>query len=321
MPKLSVLMPAYNVQPFIGEAIESVLAQTFNDFELLILDDGSTDKTLEIVESYAKTDSRIRFFSSENQKVAKCLNALVAHARGDFVARMDADDICRPKRFERQLTTLLQDPSIGVVGCWVQTFGDKSEVWHYRKEDNFSRALIANGVTALCHPTWMLRTTDLVNLPYSDKYRFIIDRAWLAHFALNNPRKKILAIPEVLLDYRIHPQSVTGLYAHHMEEKTKLVLKEYYRKFGVGLSDDELTLFCHVIYAREVSAPDFEHAAIVYQKAFDAFEKTQKDEFYAFKEKWVRFCLANRKPFAFNQVEFKSTFIFFIEYRHQIGDL
>lgn len=72
MPQLSVLMPAYNVQSFIGEAIESVLAQTFNDFELLILDDGSTDKTLEIVESYAKTDSRIRFFL---QKIKKWQNA------------------------------------------------------------------------------------------------------------------------------------------------------------------------------------------------------------------------------------------------------
>lgn len=313
MAKLSVLMPVYNVEEHISDALDSVLNQTFSDFELLVLDDGSTDSTPVILQRYAAIDSRIHCFTSANQKVAKCLNQLVGVATGKYVARMDGDDLCRPTRFEKQINALESDSSIGVIGSWVKTFGDADETWHYRKDDNFSKALIANGVTALCHPSWMMLRNYLLEQPYDDTYRFIIDRAWLAHFALKYPDKKIIAIPEVLLDYRVHQQSVTGQHFDKMEAKTQLLLKHYYQTLGLSLSDEALVDFCHVVYCRTVTPLEFERCKAVYRDAYNAFCSKYTDDFFAFKEKWIKFCIKNHKPAEYYRNIPADNFVFLAE--------
>ena len=222
MIKLSVLMPVYNAEEHIDEALESVLNQTFSDFELLVLDDGSTDGTSTLLHHYAALDPRVKLFKSAHQEVANCLNQLVSFAMGKYVARMDGDDICRPTRFEKQLNALESDANIGVLGSWVKTFGDSDETWHYRKDDNFSRALIANGVTALCHPSWMMRREYLVEQPYDDTYRFIIDRAWLAHLHSGTLIKRSSQYLKYCLIIG-SSESVTGQHFDKMEGKTRLL--------------------------------------------------------------------------------------------------
>src|SRR5215213_8085491 len=116
-PPLSVVMPVYNGKAYVGQAIESILTQTFTDFEFMIVDDGSTDGSNEIIEAYAQRDGRIRVLSQCNQGTSVALNTGIALARGELIAHMGADDIALPQRFERQLHYLRQNPQIGVLGC------------------------------------------------------------------------------------------------------------------------------------------------------------------------------------------------------------
>jgi glycosyltransferase involved in cell wall biosynthesis len=117
-PRITVLMSVYNAQLFIAEAVESVLNQIFKDFEFLIFEDKSTDSSLEILRSYS--DPRIRLIANEhNQGLTKNLASGMRIARGEFVARMDADDVCVPNRLETQLAYLEEHPEISVLGSAV----------------------------------------------------------------------------------------------------------------------------------------------------------------------------------------------------------
>lgn len=118
MPSVSVLLAVYNDERFLAEAIESILTQTYTDFELIVIDDGSVDGTAEIIREYAGRDERIRFFQlAENRGQSAALNRGLAEARGDYVAKMDSDDISLPRRLEIQVDFLQSNPEIGVVGA------------------------------------------------------------------------------------------------------------------------------------------------------------------------------------------------------------
>ena len=114
-PELSVVMAIYNGREFLREAIDSVLSQTMRDFEFVIVDDGSTDGSHSIVESYS--DPRIRIISQENTGLAQALNNGISESKGEFIARMDQDDICLPERFAVQLEFLKNHHDVVAVGC------------------------------------------------------------------------------------------------------------------------------------------------------------------------------------------------------------
>jgi len=117
-PILTVAMPTYNAEKHIGEAINSVLNQTFEDFELLIINDGSLDHTLEIISSYK--DTRIRLIDLEKNKgIAHCRNLALQEARGEFIAWTDSDDLNEPTRFEKQIYFLQHNPDFGGCGTWL----------------------------------------------------------------------------------------------------------------------------------------------------------------------------------------------------------
>ncbi|QKJ29926.1 glycosyltransferase [Mucilaginibacter mali] len=118
-PKITVLMPAYNAGPYIGEAIASVLKQTFTDFELLIINDGSTDNTASVIHSYACRDSRIVLINQENKGVSAALNTGLSHARAPYIARFDADDICYPDRLRVQYEFITAHPEYSIIGSAV----------------------------------------------------------------------------------------------------------------------------------------------------------------------------------------------------------
>ena len=115
-PKVSVLMPVYNADCYVAKAVESILTQTFSDFELLVIDDGSTDDSLSVLEDVSKKDSRVKLTSRANTGYVIALNEMLERASGEFVARMDADDIAMPTRFALQVERLVEEPSVVVVG-------------------------------------------------------------------------------------------------------------------------------------------------------------------------------------------------------------
>lgn len=123
MPKVSVIMPAYNVEKYIAEAIESILNQTFKDFEFIILNDGSTDNTPKIIAEYAKKDKRIKFIDNQkNQGFISSLNECLNAACGEYIAKMDSDDISLPTRLEKQVAYLDNHQEVGLVGAGYKAF-------------------------------------------------------------------------------------------------------------------------------------------------------------------------------------------------------
>ena len=123
-PLLTVLMPVYNADKFLAESINSILSQTYSDFEMLILDDASTDNSLKIIKAYAKEDKRIKILvNKNNQKQAKCRNRLLKNSKTEFIAWMDADDISLEDRLQTQMDFLKQNPKIDAVGVQYSAFG------------------------------------------------------------------------------------------------------------------------------------------------------------------------------------------------------
>ncbi len=117
-PKISVIMPVHNGERHLREAIESILVQTFPDFELLVMDDGSMDQTPQILDEFAQKDNRIKVFRQKNKGLVEGLNSLVAHAKCEFIARMDADDISYPRRLEIQYRYMQQHPETVLLGTY-----------------------------------------------------------------------------------------------------------------------------------------------------------------------------------------------------------
>ena len=157
VPKVTVLMPVYNGEKYLEEAIDSVLAQTLPDFEFLIIDDGSTDKTPQILKSY--TDTRLRLFHQNNRGLTRSLNKGIQFSGGEYVARMDADDIALPERLEKQVKFLDEHPEIGVVGsfhCEVSASLQKSIVKKFPTEDSAIRKTLIKE-NPFSHPTVIMR--------------------------------------------------------------------------------------------------------------------------------------------------------------------
>ena len=129
-PRISVLLPVYNGAPFLAPSIDSVLSQSFEDFELLILNDGSTDDSADIVRSYS--DRRIRYFEHSNMGLPATLNEGARFARGEFLFRQDQDDLSYPDRFARQVSCLDEHPDVAVFGTWARIFVDGNSAAAYR---------------------------------------------------------------------------------------------------------------------------------------------------------------------------------------------
>lgn len=215
-PIISVAMSVYNGQRFLAEAIESVLAQSFTDFEFLILDDGSTDGTRAIIERYAAQDFRIRPIIRENRGLIASLNQLVGESRATLVARMDADDICRPERFAKQIAYLAANPDCGVVGSWtedIDEFGDRYRLEgldHPETHEEFLQA-IENSEPLLCHPAVIFRRDIVQSVGgYHAAFRHCEDMdLWLRLAS----KTRIANMPERLLRYRHYGEQVSSRYA------------------------------------------------------------------------------------------------------------
>jgi glycosyltransferase involved in cell wall biosynthesis len=317
MISVSVIMPVYNNAEFLSSAIESITQQTLKNFELLIMDDGSTDSSLEIANKAAEKDKRIKVFPRTNRKVASCLNELATLAKGEFIARMDGDDLAHPKRLEKQLAYLKLYSDTAVVGSWVQTFGKKQETWHFRKWDNYSRNLLFFGVTILCHPTWMLKKSLLLKYPYDDSFRFIIDREWLARVAINEPMLKFVALPEVLLDYRMHEASVSGQNEIQQRLKTNKVIKRYLSAYQVDLTDEEVELFTSISFAEVINPINLELAGKLIERIHLTISGVLNDDFKVFREKWLKFCVANDAFHLADKYMLDDKFVFFIEHKNR----
>ncbi len=207
MPKISVIMPAYNAEKYIAEAIDSILNQTFGDFEFIILNDCSTDRTEEIIRSY--TDPRIVSLKNEqNMGVAATLNKGLSVAKGEYIARMDADDISLPERFAKQVAFLDKNPAVAVLGTNVERFDESGSLGTSQlATDPKQMHIDMFFFCGIAHPSVMMRASAVRKLDgYDLAFEGLEDYELWCRVARQH---QITTLPEVLLRYRIHSAQVT----------------------------------------------------------------------------------------------------------------
>jgi glycogen synthase len=209
-PLVSVLMPVYNCAPYLTQAIDSILAQTFTDFEFLILDDGSTDGSAEIAQRFASKDSRIRFLRLPHQGYVPILCHWLEWCRGQFIARMDSDDIAMPQRFAEQVKHLQANPQCVVVGSRVtgiDPYGVKLfDSEHKLTHEEIDRELMRGVGWAIVHPVAMFRRAAALAVGgYRAQYAYAEDLDLYLRLAEVG---QLANLPEVLLQYRQHTSSV-----------------------------------------------------------------------------------------------------------------
>lgn len=207
-PAITVLMPAYNAAEYIAEAIDSVLAQTFTDFELVIVNDGSTDDTEQIIRSY--TDPRIRLHTQANAGVIGALNAGLALCRGELVARFDADDVCYPHRLQLQYDFMQLHPEYVLIGSATDYIDKDGEYLFEWQPDAYSHEDLQRIIYVTCpfdHPTVMYRRDVALKLGGYPKgaIHFEDHLFWTLFFK----EGKLCNMPERLIKHRFNPSSVT----------------------------------------------------------------------------------------------------------------
>ncbi|AEF86656.1 glycosyltransferase, family 2 [Treponema primitia ZAS-2] len=207
MPLVSVIMPVYNAEIFVRETIDSILNQTFHDFEFIIIDDASSDSSPDIIKSY--NDPRIRFYKNEkNIGYVANLNRMIDLAQGKFIARQDNDDISHPDRLKKQVAFLQKYENVGVCGSYVQLIGTKKGLFKRPIRDKDIRARLLF-FCPMVHPSVMMRASLFKQgIKYDEELSPAEDyNLWFEISKMT----KIANIPRVLLYYRLHDNSVSNL--------------------------------------------------------------------------------------------------------------
>ena len=238
-PLVSVVMPVFNAGRYLRAALDSVLAQTFGDFELVAVDDGSTDDSPAILREYQARDDRIRIVSRANTGIVGALNDGVGASRGQLIARMDADDIAMPERFERQVAFLRDNPDYVLVGSQVLLIDPDGAPLCPKRDTEYTHEKIdwahLHHRWPLVHPSVIIRRSALEAVGgYRAKYQWLEDLDLFLRLAEVG---KLASLPAVLLQYRLHTGSVC-----HTREKDQARIRpalyaEVYQRRGISHDD------------------------------------------------------------------------------------
>jgi len=243
LPELiSVIMPVYNSQVFLEESIKSILNQTYKRFEFIIINDGSTDNSLEIIKKYQEQDFRVIVINRENKGIARSLNEGIFISKGKYIARMDSDDISLPQRLEKQIAFMESHTDVGVCATWIEIFGDEiatRKIGRFSKDDQVLKTSLLFSVP-FPHPSVMIRTSAIKKkYKYNIKYDAIEDyKLWLDM----SKTTKFSTVPEILLKYR----QVHTSYSHTAEKSfehrfklTKKIFSEITSSLGMNNTMEE----------------------------------------------------------------------------------
>ena len=232
-PLASVVLPAYNAAPYLAECIESILSQTYQNWELLLINDGSVDETERIALSYA--DDRIKYLKNDqNQGLIFSLNRGLDLANGEFVVRMDADDVCFPDRLSKQIEYLLRESSVAAVGGALSIIGGHETVSYETSTSIVSSVLLFESPAA--HPALVIRKSALGGLRYKAAYECAEDYKFLADL---HAAGGVSNLPDTVLGYRKHDEQVSA--RNLLKQKrthTKIVAELIARDFNVKIRED-----------------------------------------------------------------------------------
>jgi glycosyltransferase involved in cell wall biosynthesis len=281
--EISVVLAVYNGGKYMKEAIDSILFQTFGNFEFIIINDGSQDSTAEIIFSYS--DPRIIYIENETNKgLIYSLNRGLSVCKGKYVARMDADDIALPQRLQVQYDYMEAHPEVGICGSSVEAFfntKEKSVILRFPQTDQLIK-VFTFFQPPFSHPTVMMRREMLVkyNLSYPEKFLHAEDYAlWVELLKYT----KAYNIPRILLRYRIHEESVTasmGIDKGFIN--SVLIQNRYIQEKNMAVSFDDTILFSRFVnrygdYSLDVN--DQQKIARILESFFSQLSEKQKRDY------------------------------------------
>lgn len=238
-PRVSVHMPVYNTERYLDRAVGSIRTQSFEDWELIVIDDGSTDASLAVLEKHAAEDSRVRLVSRENRGIGATRNECLALARGEFFAVMDSDDISHPERFARQVEYLdghQECVGVGSRVCLIDPDGAKIRDWsEYVSHEEIDGAHLAGHGGAMTHPASMFRRQTLLDL---DGYRGDFEPAEDFDLFLRlGEVGKLHNLPEVHFSYRQHPQSAGYAGRNRQRAGARRAIEEAHARRGLPIPE------------------------------------------------------------------------------------
>ncbi len=251
-PKISLIMSVYNGEDYLSEAIESVLNQTFKEFELIVINDCSTDGTSEILQKFAELDQRVKVHTNEvNLRLPSSLNKALSIAQGKYVARMDADDICLPDRLEKQYQFMEEHPDVSLSSCRFMTIkngvitsggcGGKCD-----KESVKALLLVTNPIL---HPGIIAKAEVIQRLGYDKNFTCTEDMELWTRFVLEGYSVEIL--PEYLMIYRLHDKQITSTTLEKQHKEVVTIQKKYLGKLLAPMDSSKEQFYIRGIYFRD----------------------------------------------------------------------
>lgn len=246
-PKVSIIMPVYNAELYLKDSIDSILNQTYLDYEFIIINDGSTDRTDEIIRGYS--DGRIKYVINDvNIKLIKTLNKGLLLSRGEFIARMDADDIANEKRIELQVAEM-QNENVVVCGTQIEFIdSDSNKISRTYRYPTDEIEIIGSTLfrSPIAHPSAMIRRSSLIenkiiydqNYPHAEDTKLWIDL--LSHGSIVN-------LEDVMLKYRLSDTQISSVYSAEQKQNSfsarELHFKNIIKKFDFNIEDNSITDF------------------------------------------------------------------------------
>ena len=292
---VTVLMPVYNGGKYLNEAIESILGQIYTDFEFLIIDDGSTDNSSQIIKSYS--DPRIRILDNEkNLGLAHTLNRGIASARGKYIARMDCDDIALPSRLGKQVSYMDAHPGVGVCGSWIRVINTlQNRVWAPPVDSESIKCKLLFG-SPFAHSSVMIRRDAFLNLglkydplyPHAEDYQLWVNAAVCLSLA---------NIPEILLFYRNHRNQVGRVHQQEQLSSAQKIRINQLHRLGLNPKPEDIGLHDAISERNFIQEKEFVAKTEFWLKTLRDANNTRKvyhkatfDDFIA--HYWLAICRA-----------------------------
>ena len=251
-PLVSVLLCAYNEERYLPQALDSVLSQTLRDFECIVVDDGSTDATPEILERYAQADCRVRAYRNErNLGLQASLNRALSLAGGQYLVRMDGDDLCRRDRFARQVEFMRDHPRIDVSCCRCILWDGKNMFLKpdcRRGDPEAVRALFLF-FNPIVHPGTILRRETMAGMAYDPAFTCTEDLdLWTRLLCAG---KRLAVQQDYLLLYRRHPGQITANSSGAQRAQCRAILRRFYERTLFPPTEEEADFLASGVYFRD----------------------------------------------------------------------
>lgn len=297
-PTISVVIPVYNAAAYLAEAIQSILDQTFTDFEMIIIDDASTDDSYAIAQTF--TDPRIRMLRNEqNRGIVYTRNRGLAEIKGQFYAPFDADDVAMPHKLAKQIAFLQQHPTFGMVGCWAQHIDSHGHLLAEKWKLNASPEAI---LPILLFRNYFVQSALLIRreaIP-AEGYEtgFDIGEDYLMWIAIAE-KYQVWNLPEYLLTYRRHGQSTTSKDPEALSNYDHKIQRYIFNYFGVPITDQEIALLLNVKDSKPLnSLAELRDVEQLLLKIGRAFEKLWPEKIAALNRatlnRWLKACYLAR---------------------------